>query len=279
MYSTERSYIDVDALVKADKSDPSIVYIEASNQLDDAQKDVVLQKALKDQVKPFLKKGVVSWNHLHKIQNDPKFIVGEPLDVAFPDDGRTLVKARLYPSNDHAKDILAKAHDGSTRLGASIGGYILKRKQELNKSYILSVLWDEVAITHQPVNEDTLGKVTIVPFADFSKAFIHDDVERLEELSKALAAGYGTDASTMTGGRALTQESLMGSGNAKRVKPEQLTAAFKAVLTNIRARKVKTYKDLVSTLPENMKSFAPIIARVIAEDIDKVSKIIHQGGR
>lgn len=267
-YQLDKQYVSLSALIKADKQDSNVIYVEASNQLDDSQSDVVLQKALRDEVKSFLKKGVISWNHLHKLENDPKYICGEPVDVAFPADGRTLVKARMYPSNPYAQTILQMARDGSSRLGASIGGFILQRKQELNKSLILKVMWDEVAITHQPVNEGTLGAVAVMPFSEFNKSFCADDTTRLEELQKALSAGYGTDSATFTGGRALQTESLMGADKAK------MQDAFKVVLKNLRQKKVKNYNDMVSVLPDGLKSYAAIVATALVANIENVKKII-----
>lgn len=266
-------------LIKADQKDPNIIYLEASNHLVDSQDDVVLQKALRDEVDSFLKKGVISWDHLHKIERNPKYICGEPLDVRFPKDGRTLVKARLYPNNEYGRTILTMARDGSTRLGASVGGAILRRTpafvDSLKKSVkaIVKVLWDEVAVTHQPINEGTLGKVTFVPFGDFVKSFLMDDAERADALQKALSAGYGVDSSTFSGGRAVIPESLMGTKHAD--DRRKLSNAFKVTLANIRNGKVKDYKSLVTVLDAaGMKSYATIVADTVAQNKGKLKALL-----
>lgn len=265
-------------LIKADKHDRSVIYIEASNQMIDVQNDIVLQKALRDEAENFLKKGVISWDHLHKIEKNPRYICGEPLDVAFPKDGRTLVKARMYPDNEYGQSILSLAKSESTRLGASVGGAILQRTKayvsSLKKSVqaIVKVLWDEVAVTHRPVNEDTLGRVTYVPFDDFAKSFIQNDEERAAELLKALTAGYGADSSQFTGGRALIPESLMGA--SKRSK-EKLVQAFNITLDNIKKKKVKKYKDLASSLEQvGLKSYAAIVAETIIQQKEKLEALL-----
>jgi len=160
---------------------------------------------------------------------------------------------------------LLKAMDESTRLGASVGGGIIKRAQafvnNLTKSVkaIVKVLWNEVAVTHEPINEDTLGKVSFLPFEAFAKSFIFDDAERAVEFQKALSAGYGTESSRFSGGRALMPESLMGTGRKK------LKDAFKITIDNIRKGAITDFSSLVSVLSErNMKSYSFIIAKTIA---------------
>ena len=182
-----------DLLIKADEKDPYTVYIEASNESPDKQKDIVFMKALLDEKENYLKKGVISWDHLHKIEGSPEFIVGEPLDVGFKD-GRTFVKGRLYKGVKYAESIVDLLRAKCSRLGASIGGYIKNRKQ-LSKtlSGVTQVIWDETAITYKPVNDETMGNIGLIPIGAFAKA---------------LMAGGGVDTAVFTGGRALQGESL-----------------------------------------------------------------------
>lgn len=194
-------------LIKADKDDPSIIYIEASNQTVDNQKDITIMKALEEEAENFLRKGVISWDHLHKIEKSPEYIIGEPLDVAFKKES-TWVKAKMYKSVTYGKSVLNLLESGSTRLGASIGGYIAKRKS-LSKSIsaITKVIWDELAITYKPVNDTTLGNVSLIPIGAFAKA---------------LMAGSGVNTENFTGGRAMTPESLQGD----KVNVEEVVSEF-----------------------------------------------------
>jgi len=188
-------YTPLPFLIKADPKDPNIIYLEASNTALDTQGDVVMQKALEDEAESFLKKGVLSWDHLHKIEKSPEFIVGEPLDIRF-DENKTWVKGKLYKAVKYAEAIRDLISSQCSRLGASVGGYIKARKQ-LSKSLsaIISIIWDELAITYKPVNELTRGQVTMIT---------------PEAFAKALMAGAGVDAASFTGGRALIPESLQG---------------------------------------------------------------------
>ncbi len=183
-------------ILKADKNDPDVIYIEASNEEIDQQDDVVFMKALEAEAESFLRKGLISWDHLHKIEKSPEFIVGEPLDVAFKNQG-TWVKAKLYKAVKLAQAIKDLLASGSTRIGASVGGYI-KRRKSLTKSTsgIIKIIWDELALTYKPVNDTVMGNVSLIPIGAFAKA---------------LMVGSGVNPATMTGGRAMTSESLQGN--------------------------------------------------------------------
>lgn len=180
-------------LIKADKDDPYTVYIEASNETPDKQKDIVFTKALEEERDNYLSKGVISWDHLHKIEKSPEFIIGEPIDVKFKDN-KTFVKARLYKGVKYAESIVDLLKAKCSRLGASIGGLIRNRKQ-LSKtlSGVIKLIWDETAITYKPVNDGTMGNVGLVPIGAFAKA---------------LMVGEGTNTAQFSGGRALGKESL-----------------------------------------------------------------------
>lgn len=204
-------------LIKGAEEDGKwIVYMEASNEGLDQEEEQILQKGLKEAKDYYLSHGVISWDHQHKHQHEPKYIIGEPMDVRFPKDGRTLVKGWLYQHNETAIDLWKNIQSGA-RLGASIGGGVIQKSQpgEDGKSWpvISRVLWNETAITHKPVNQDTLGKTTLVPFPEFAKALmasadVLDKQDETDPFWKAMMAGSGVDASSFTGGRALTGESL-----------------------------------------------------------------------
>lgn len=229
------------ALVKgAEEGGKWIVYLEASNEGLDQDSEVLLCKALKDAADYYLTHGVLSWDHQHKRTNDPKYIVGEPLDVAFTDKNATLVKGFLYKENEVAQSIWKNICSGATKLGASVGGGILKKAKDVAhgiKGTIARVIWDETALTHKPVNDLTLGKVQIIPFTEFAKA---------------LSAGYGVNAETFTGGRALTPENLQGSEikNAYNAQGHELPygelrRVFDALLASIKSGRVQSYNDVM----------------------------------
>jgi len=210
----ERVYLEL-SLSKAIETDDHgnwIIEAEASNENLDFDGQVVLQRALLGSKEYFLANGVISYDHRH-LRPDPedpnwspeKYIIGEPIDV-WSDGDRTFVKAKLYKSNSIAREIVKKLKDGSTRLKTSVGGkrpevvsgWDSRIGQAIEK--VVRVLWDELAITFKPVNQ------TLEPVALSSAAFV-----------KSLQAGFGTDSSAMTGGRAMIPSDLDGG---KRRKPD-----------------------------------------------------------
>jgi len=220
-----------------------IVYLEASNELKDQDGEVVDQAALKKAADYYLSHGVISWDHKHKQTNDPEFIIGEPLDVQFTDEGKTLVKGWLYQQNEKAKKVWNNIRSKAKRLGASIGGGILAKAED----HIRKVIWDEVAITHKPINDGTLGGVQLIPFAAFAKAVSFSEGNTsLEEFIKALTAGSGVDASQFTGGRALTPESLQGSTVKYVVRKDELDELFKSLMVEMIKGTVRNYNDLTN---------------------------------
>ncbi len=187
---------DHTVILKADKNDPDIIYMEASNEEIDQQDDIIFMKALEQEAESFLRKGLISWDHLHKIMKSPEYIIGEPLDVAFKG-AVTWVKAKLYKAVKLAQAVRDLLASGSTRIGASVGGYIQRRKP-LTKSTsgIIKVIWDELAMTYKPVNDSVRGNVSLIPIGAFAKA---------------LMVGNGVNPAEMAGGRSMTPESLQGT--------------------------------------------------------------------
>jgi len=197
-----------------------MVYLEASNESRDQEEDVTVMKALKDASDFYLTHGVISWDHQHKLQKDPEFIIGEPVDIAFTETHSTLIKGLLYKENRKAQGVMGNLLSKTSRFGSSIGGYILKKALESAGKFIRKVIWDDTAITYKPVNDTTLGKVQLVPFAEFAKA---------------LTAGTGVDASTFSGGRALTPESLRG---------KTVNMLFKDFLVKVKGGELGTYEKI-----------------------------------
>ena len=173
------------------------IFLQASNEGLDQEQEVVLSKALQESKDYYLSHGVLSWDHKHKVLHDPKFIIGEPTEVQFNAQRETLVKGWLYQKNPIAQSVWQNIQSGAERLGASVGGGILKKSDGEGKdgvsSFITKLIWDETALTNKPVNAATFGHVQLIPFDQFAKA---------------LMAGTGVDAATYSGGRALTAENM-----------------------------------------------------------------------
>jgi len=228
----DRIYLDLlmSKSIEVDAHGNYIIEAEASNENLDYDGQVVLQRALMDSKDYFLKNGVISWDHLHLKNNDPGFIIGEPLSVE-KRGTKTIVKAILYKGNKIAEDVVAKLRNGSTIIKTSVGGrrpvivtdFDTKLKRAVEK--VASVLWDELAITFKPVNQ-TLSPVTLS-----SAAFV-----------KSLSMGYTTDSATATGGAALGVQDLQGADKRKK--------AIHTIVTAIAVGDVRTPEEGLSVLAE-----------------------------
>ena len=231
-----------------------IVYLQASNELKDQDGEIVDVNALKKAADYFLSHGVLSWDHKHKVLHDPKYIIGEPLDVRFTPKNETLVKGFLYQANEIAKSLWNNIRSKAKKLGASIGGGILHKAAEK----ISEVIWDEAAITHKPINDGTMGNVQLIPFSSFLKA---------------LTAGSGVNAETFTGGRALIHESLQGDTVDKyqKIEKEQLDELFKSLMQALRKGQVRDYNDMVMFVLD--RGYSEGTARKIINHVSRNMKI------
>jgi len=220
-------------LVKASREKGKwVVFLEASNEHMDQEDERVFQKALKEAADYYMGHGVLSWDHRHKEPPyDPKFIIGEPLDIAFTDRSpyRTLIKGRLYEENELAKGLMLNLASGSTRIGSSVGGYVL-HKSKGRDGGVDQVYWDETALTWKPMNDTVLGNVGLVPFKEFIKS---------------LMAGSGVNAADFSGGRAMIGEELMGVKRPA-LSPGQLELLFDNVIGGVQEGEIEGYNDLVS---------------------------------
>lgn len=217
-------------LIKAEESGKDwLVYLQASNELQDQDGEVILSEALKKAADYYVSHGVLSWDHKHKELNDPSYIIGEPTDVSFSGSNETLIKGRLYKENRRAQGVMENILSDSSRLGASVGGYVLQKSKQDGVSTVSTVYWDETAITHKPVNDHTLGKVSRSPFQEFMKA---------------LLAGSGVDAAQFSGGRALSGEELQGATPIATADPE-LVALFKDIWIAVKQGEIYDKRSLL----------------------------------
>jgi hypothetical protein len=184
--------------------DGNIVFeVEASNENLDLESQRLLQRALLESKDYFLSNGVVSDDHKHRkvgtdgqVEIDYSRVIGEPIGV-YTKGNRTFVKGILYTAKEHAQKFieLLKAH--STRVKASVGGLAPRIRTKIEKGVnvgnVVSVLWNDLALTIAPVNS------TVAP------AVLSKSMTSLEFV-KSLSAGYGTNHAEFTGGRALQSQ-------------------------------------------------------------------------
>ena len=243
--------------------------VEASNENLDLEQQRVLQRALIGSKDYFLSNGVVSKDHRHqknqpngKIFYDESFVIGEPIDV-YTDGGSVRVKGRLYNSNPYAQEFVKLLQDGSTRVKASVGGLmpkvVSKNENGVKVGNIVSVLWNDLALTVAPVNP------TVSPAVMVSKSLSS------LEFVKSLSAGYGTDSAGFTGGRALQQEDVEhGIVNADN------GAALSSLVGAITDGEITDYEDAVKFLEgfgiSNMAARSMIAA--VVEKSKEISEVL-----
>jgi hypothetical protein len=192
--------------LQRDEDGNVIFTVEASNEKLDLEGQRVLQSALLGTKDYFLKSGVVSKDHKHRKMNadgtfdiNEDYVIGEPLDV-FTNGTSTLVKGKLYAKNEYAQKFIKLLDQNSSRVRASVGGLVPRVKKALENGRkvgnVVSVLWDDIALTITPVNP------TVEPAVSLAKSLSSFD------FVKALSAGYGTDTAAFSGGRALQKEDV-----------------------------------------------------------------------
>jgi len=223
---------------ETDKNGNPIIIIEASNENLDYQEEQVMKSALMDSREYFLKNGVISYDHKHIASpdnykwdpewNPEKYIMGKPSKawegIGHSGKPTVFVKATLSKSNAIAKEIIGKLKDKIGTIYASVGGRKVQKAMKFDpKTYkeiptIIGVDWDEVALTHKPVNQ-TLGSVILSP----------------KEFVKSLTAGSSANPAEMTGGNTLQMQSS-----------EKDT--IKALVHKIRNKEIKKSNDAIRHL-------------------------------
>jgi hypothetical protein len=209
--------------------DGNVIFeVEASNENLDIEGQRVLQAALMRTKDYFLKNGVVSKDHKHRTFKKngsydlhEEFVIGEPLDV-FTDGTSTMVRGKLYASNEYAQKFIKLLEDGSSRVKASVGGLVPRIRKTIEDGKnevgeIVSVLWDDLALTITPVNP------TVEPAVSMAKSLSSI------EFVKALSIGHGTDSAQFTGGRALTKEDVGYAKNLLTVNEKAIASLVGAI--------------------------------------------------
>lgn len=198
-----------------------ILYVEASNEDVDHQKEVVLQKALVESAPYYLRHGNIDLSHFSLlgpksgIPNYMEYEIGRPVDVRV-EGSRTFVKAQLYKGESAMARNANMVWDSLTKQSppmawyASVGGAVLNKSIKVDPvtqervAVISSVRWNNLALDRCPVNK-TVSEVSLAPIGTFAKSlggFV---------IAKALEAGYGTDSAALVGGSALREQSLDGA--------------------------------------------------------------------
>lgn len=253
---------------------------EASNENLDIQEQRVLKSALLNSKDYFLTNGIISKDHLHKqvigegderqvIYNED-FIIGEPLEV-YEKDGVVRVKGLLYKDNPYAQKFINLLKEGSSRVKASIGGFLpiikLEEKDGKKEEVVTNLLWNDLALTISPVNPTV------------SSAYIVKSLSSLQFV-KALSAGYETDALRMQGGRALIPEDI-GSPHSQKSSLEGIDNEVLTFLLEAEKGSIKTKKDITTFLSHsnNRIKLLQQLKAVYKDDRDLLRRILPMASK
>ncbi len=197
------------------------VYIEASNETRDLQGEVVLAKALSDSADYYLQFGNLDLEHYTQIgakqgiPNYEAFDIGRPVQVR-ADKDCTFVKGQIKsgtgPAAEQANLFWSSLVDVNppVRWYPSVGGAVMAKSLELDpatgakRAVISKVRWTNIGFSRTPVNPN-LTTASTVPFGPLAKSW------GALWAGKSLAAGYGTDSASLSGGAALRVQSLDGA--------------------------------------------------------------------
>lgn len=221
-----RFWVPIEKSGVKETSGKRYVYGVASSEAVDLDAEIVGKEAIQKSLDYFLRHGRIDYDHKSKI--DPKFIIGEPVAASFDGKNQFHIKGLLYKGVEVADNLWKQFRAGNTRMGWSIGGKIINRTLQFNKSLrkmvprVTEAIINHVAITPHPKNTGTWA--TITPYGEFVKSLAtaaDPSIGRVinlggkdfiiaerEELAKAIAAGY--DAAYATGGGALRAQDLEG---------------------------------------------------------------------
>lgn len=199
------------------------IYIEASNEAEDQQGEVVMAKALADSSDFFLKYGNLDIDHLTMIgpklgvPNSNLYEIGRPVEVKSTG-GKTFVKGHIIsgtgPAADQANSFWSGLVDvqPAQRWYPSVGGSVMAKavefdpKTQKKRVVITKTRWSNIGFSRTPVNS-SVPVASTMPFGALIKSWGVAGID----MSKALEAGYGTDSAALSGGGALRSQSLDGA--------------------------------------------------------------------
>lgn len=239
----------------------------ASTSSVDRQGEVIIPEGI--DATPIAKgKGFFNWDH----DNSPENTVGV-LDSYKKTPAGMFVEGRLFKNHTRAKavyEIMSSLNKGDTgRVGMSVEGKVIER-DKTNPSIIKRCLIKNVALTMNPVNQDTfadivksMGGTAEVEFDSTGKPETGAPVVKAEEptftpsqvlaiVEKALGIGAGNAAAPAdrSGGDALGQESM----DKKKKKVEDPKKMKKASKELFKSQMIEMLDKLQSLYPNNSRA-------------------------
>jgi len=208
--------LTLDTIVKAvkGKDGERLIEVEASNESVDSEGDVILQKALLDSSKSFVKSGHIDIDHLSElgdrlgIANPMSYIIGRPTEVIDMGKGRTGVRGEIMRAKDGKHDPDKNRFDAfwdsmqadpPVAWRASIYGFPLPgavedcRKStcdsDATRFLVKGMDWRSLAMTRNPVNTDLKGAAKIIT----AKAYLLEIAKSYPSKGMATPMGLSAD--------------------------------------------------------------------------------------
>lgn len=172
--------IDIPVLIKA-RSDGTrrLVEVEASNEVEDGEGDVIKQAALLDSAASFVSTGHLDKDHISEIgermgiQNPANYIVGVPLEVKDLGKGRTGVLGEMHKAGRPVADEIWSGLTANppVRWRASIYGFPkagmvedcrITKGDSAKRFIVKGIHWRSLAFTLNPVNDAITGVAHVV---------------------------------------------------------------------------------------------------------------------
>lgn len=184
----------------------------------------------------FLSSGFINFEH--KAKNDPKFLIGEPIDAKIKGE-EFHVKGRLYKDSEVARNlwdtlIMMKSSGATRKLGWSIEGRALSR-DSFDPKRITKALITGVALTFNPVNTNSYAEICKGGQKEDYVDYQYDFLEK-SETSKYIYT-FDSDGCTYGITKSFTVEEIekdMNTSNMAALAPESLDKKVRVLEPNIK---------------------------------------------
>jgi hypothetical protein len=294
-------FIEIDGIEKGkDENGNEVMKVKgiASTDDEDSQGEILDPNGF--DFKPFLEKGYLNFHH--QANKDPLANIGEPTK-AFVKDNKFHIEGTLYPDNPMAQRVyelanVLKKNSKTRRLGFSIEGKALE-KDPLNPKRITKSLITGCAITHSPINKNTIMDIVkgeqsydppIYDISDLSELNIQksddsddDNIFEIEDGENSLVVKKGykvvlkkgkvkeikKDFSTQTG-KPMIKESLESDikdltdakdSGKKMIKASELSDIIKSDYPNLSDEDIQDIQTLVKEFNNKETNMSKLISQ------------------
>ncbi len=255
------------------------VYGVASTEDLDMDNEIVGAVGLKKSMEYFLKHGRIDYDH--KSKEEPRFIIGEPVEGRFDAQSRMHIKARLYKGLEVSDQVWSLLKAGTTRLGWSIGGKVIKKAMHFDKSLnkfvpkVVEALINHIAITPHPKNVNTYA--TASAYGDFMKSLAAPDstlgtIVKIGGVDYILAEREGFEKAMSTG-------SGGGTPGLSPIIPQSLESDVKVFSSYVRSKHFNADADASRQWFKSQglaDERADALADYVSRNHQRISEIRHR---